>query len=104
MVGINLVLTQKMQETAYLVLMHMEEHNDAAKAKKANTYPFCSLEVINKFLDILTNNLLAILLLNKDVNHKIEMHLGSIPPAKAPYWLNQKRLEEFKRQINELME
>ncbi len=32
------------------------------------------------------------------------MHLGSTPPAKAPYRLNQKELEEFKRQINNLME
>jgi hypothetical protein len=65
---------QKMQETAYVVLMHMEKHSDVAKAEKANTYPFCILEVINNFLDSLTNNLLVILLPNKDVNHKIEVH------------------------------
>jgi hypothetical protein len=55
-------------------------------------------------LDSLTNNLLVILLPNKDVNHKIEVHPWSTPLAKAPYRLNQKRLEDFKRQINELME
>lgn len=54
--------------------MHMEKHSDAAKAEKVNTYPFCILEVINEFSDSLTNNLPAILLPNKDVNHKIGVH------------------------------
>lgn len=86
--GIHLVLTQKMQKTTYLILMSMKEHSDAAKAEKASTYPFCILEVINKFSDILTDNRLAILLPNKDLNHKIEVHLGSTPLTKAPYKLN----------------
>ncbi len=75
----------------------MEEHSDVAKAEKASTYPFCILEIINNFLDILMDDLPVILLPNKDVNHKIEVHLGSTPPAKAPHRLNQKRLEELKR-------
>jgi hypothetical protein len=43
-VGINLV---SMQETTFLILMHMEKHGDAAKVERVSPYPFCSLEVIN---------------------------------------------------------
>jgi hypothetical protein len=68
--------------------MHIEEHSDAAKAEKASTYPFCILEVINKFLNILIDDLPTILLPNKDVNCKIEVHPRSTPFAKAPYRLN----------------
>jgi len=41
---------------------------------------------------------------NRYVDHRIEVHLRFTPPIKAPYRLNQKELEEFKRQINDLME
>lgn len=50
------------------------------------------------------DDLPTILLPNKDVDHRIEVHLGSTSFTKAPYRLNQKELEEFKRQINDLME
>jgi hypothetical protein len=82
----------------------MEEHGDEAKTRRVNPYPFCISEVINNFLDILTDNLPTILPPNRDVDHRIEMHLRSTPPIKAPYRLNQKKLEEFERQINNLME
>ncbi len=53
-VKINLVLMQKMQESTFLVLMHMKEHGDVAKTKRASPYPFCISNVINKFSDGLT--------------------------------------------------
>ncbi len=82
----------------------MEEHGDVVKTKKANPYPFCISKVINKILDILTNDLPTILPPNKDVDHKIEVHPRSTPPTKTPYRLNHKELEKLKRQINDLME
>ncbi len=84
--------------------MRMEGHSDVAKAEKASTCPFCILEVINKFLDILMDNLPTILLPSKDVNHKIEVHPRSTSPTRAPYRLNQKMFEELKKQINDFME
>jgi len=73
-----------MHKTAFFVLMRMEEHGDVAKVEKANPYPCCISKFINKFLDVLTNDLPTILPPNKDVDHKIKMHLGSIPLVKAP--------------------
>jgi hypothetical protein len=65
----------------------MEEHGDVVKTEKANPYPFCISKVINKILDILTNDLPTILPPNKDVDHKIEVHPRSTPPTKTPYKL-----------------
>lgn len=83
-----MVSMQEMQETTFLVLMCMEEHGDVAKVERANPYPFCISEVINKFSDVLMDDLPTFLPLNKDVDHKIEVHLGSTSLTKAPYRLN----------------
>ena len=40
----------------------------------------------------------------RKMDHKIELLLGSIPPNKAPYKLNQQKLVELKKQFTELME
>jgi len=95
---------QEMQEIAFFILMHMEDHDDEVKTRRASPYPFCILEVINKFSDILMDDLPTILPPNRYVDHRIEVHPRFAPPIKAPYRLNQKELEEFKRQINDLME
>jgi hypothetical protein len=55
-------------------------------------------------LDVLTDDLAAILIPNRNVDHKIGVHLGSTTPIKTPYRLNQKELEELKKQINDLMQ
>lgn len=93
-----------MHKTAFFVLMRMEKHGDVAKVEKANPYPFCISKFINKFLDFLTNDLPIILSPKKDVDHKIEMHLGSIPLVKAPTCSIRKKLKKLKRQINDFME
>jgi hypothetical protein len=74
---------QDMQKTAFLILMCMEKHGDVAKIERANLYPFCISKLNNNFLDILMDNLPTILPPNKDVDHKMKVHLGSPPPIKA---------------------
>ncbi len=44
------------------------------------------------------------LLLSYNVDHKIEVVLKLTPPFKSPYWLTKKELQQFKVQINDLME
>jgi hypothetical protein len=39
----------------------------------------------------------------REVGHKFEVILGSEPPSKAPYWLNQVELLELKKQLNDLL-
>jgi hypothetical protein len=49
---------------------------------------------MNEFLDALSPC--------KKVHHKIKVVPRATPPSKAPYRLNQKELEELKRQVNNL--
>jgi hypothetical protein len=55
------------------------------------------LDSLNKFFEVLTNEHPNALLLYKKVDHKIEVVLGSNLLFKAPYRLNQKELEELKK-------
>jgi len=75
---------QEMQEIAFLILMHMEDHDDEAKTRRLAHTPFCILEVINKFSDILMDDLLTILPPNRYVDHRIEVHPRFSPSIKAP--------------------
>jgi len=59
---------------------------------------------INKFLNVLMDELPKHLLLSCNVDHKIEVVFRLAPPFKSPYWLTKKNLQEFKVQINDLME
>jgi hypothetical protein len=84
--------------------MHVDESNAKFKAKGAKSWPIYISNIINKVLDILTNNLPKHLPPSCNVDHKIEVVHKSTPPSKSLYWLNIKKLQEFKAQINNLME
>jgi hypothetical protein len=53
------------------------------------------LDSPNKILEVLTNEFPNALLPYRKVDHKIEVVLGSSLLFKAPYRLNQKKLEEL---------
>jgi hypothetical protein len=53
------------------------------------------LDSLNKFLEVLTNEISNALPPCRKVDHKIKMVLRTTPPSKAPYRLNQKDLKEF---------
>jgi len=54
-------------------------------------------------MDVLNTELLDVLPLEREVDHKIEVVPGSQSPSKAPYRLNQRELKELKKQLNELL-
>lgn len=56
-----------------------------------------------EFGDVLINKLPKELLLNKLVDHKIELIPCIQLPSKAPYGLNQVELKELKKKLNELL-
>jgi hypothetical protein len=64
--------------------MHVDESNANSKAKGAKFWPTCISNTINKFLDVLTDNLLKHLPLYCNVDHKIEVVPG-FPLSKPPY-------------------
>ncbi len=59
--------------------------------------PVCILDSLNKFLEILINEFLDALPPYKEVDHKIEVALGSALSSKALCRLNQKKLEKFRK-------
>jgi hypothetical protein len=71
--GIHLISLQELQETSFLILMCVDESNVKSKAKGAKFWPTCISNTINKFLDILTDELLKHLPPFHNVNHNIEV-------------------------------
>ncbi|KAL2630556.1 hypothetical protein R1flu_015242 [Riccia fluitans] len=60
-------------------------------------------EVLGEYLDVLTEELPTELPPQREWDHRIEVKLGSEPPSKAPYRLNQLKMLELKKQLGELL-
>jgi hypothetical protein len=65
--------------------MHLDESSAKFKAKGAKFWPSYISNTINRFLDVLTYEFPKHLPHFHNVDHKIEMVLGSAPPFKSPY-------------------
>jgi len=84
--------------------MHVDESSAKSKTKGAKSWPICISNIINKILDILTDNLPKHLPLFYNVDHKIEVVFGLALLSKSHYQFNKNKLQEFKVQINDLTE
>jgi hypothetical protein len=73
--------------------MCVDESSAKSKAKGVKFWPNHVSDTINKFLDILTNELFKCLPPFCNVDHKIEVVPRLAPPSKSPYQLNQKKLQ-----------
>jgi hypothetical protein len=65
--------------------MHVDESSAKFKTKGAKSWPICISNTINKFLDILIDDLPKHLPLFHNVDHKIKVVPKSAPPFKSPY-------------------
>jgi hypothetical protein len=88
----------------HFLIMHVDEYNAKSKAKRIKSWLTYISNIFNKFLDILTNELLKHLPHSHNVDHKIEVAPRPVPPFKSPYMLNKKELKKFMAQINDLMD
>jgi hypothetical protein len=84
--------------------MHVDEYSAKSKTKGAKSWPTCISNIINKFLDILIDDLPKHIPPFCNVNHKIKVVPRSKPPSKSPYQLNNKKLQQLKAQKNNLIE
>jgi len=84
--------------------MHVDESSAKSKTKGAKSWPICISNIINKILDILTDNLPKHLPLFYNVDHKIEVVFGLALLSKSHYQFNKNKLQKFKVQINDLTE
>ena len=85
-------------------MVQMEELQRAhEKASNDGPQPKHIRRVLERHKDVLTNELPQELSPTREVDHKIVMIPGSKPPSKAPYRLNNKKLLELKKQLNDLL-
>ncbi|XP_055835195.1 uncharacterized protein LOC129903678 [Solanum dulcamara] len=66
--------------------------------------PECVAHVLEDFKVVMPLKLLKILPPRRDIDHKIELLLGSIASAQAPYRMSPKKLTELRKQLNELLD
>jgi hypothetical protein len=78
--------------------------NKVGEPKHGSRYSHLVSKVLEKYKDVITDELTKHLPPKRAVDHKIDLVPGTEPPSKAPYWLNQAELQELKRQLNELLE
>ncbi len=62
----------------------------------------CIKQVLNKFSDVMPEELLDELPPRRQVDHVIKVMLEMALPAKAPYRMNHEKLKELKVQLEEL--
>ncbi len=91
-ISIHLVSLQELLDTSFFILMCVDESSAKSKAKGAKFLSTCISNTINKFLDVLIDDLPKHLPLYHNVDHKIEVVPRLTPSSKPPYHLNIKEL------------
>ena len=61
-------------------------------------------KLLGNYRDVFPEDLPSGLPPKRDVDHRIELEPGSVPPTKAPYRMSPAQLDELKKQLNELFE
>ncbi len=97
----NSGMTMHMQSSA-LKLSAMTTDGDA-KSSKMSEDPKVR-KMLAQYRDVFPEDLPAGLPPKRDVDHRIELEQGSVPPTKAPYRMSPAELDELKKQLNELIE
>ncbi|XP_070057532.1 uncharacterized protein [Nicotiana tomentosiformis] len=66
--------------------------------------PDCVAPILSDFADVMPLELPKNLPPQRIIDHKIELLLGSMPPAQPPYQMAPKELTELRKQLNELLD
>ena len=85
-----------------MLVMRAGEAGDGV-AEKVELVPKCVEDVLNRYQNVMPEDLPNELPPRREVDHKIEVKPGTEPPSKAPYRLSQKELEELKSQLDKLL-
>ncbi len=75
-----------------MCVMRMLDEFEPEEATKLMTSPKCIRRVLEKFPDVMPENLSP----RRRVDHAIEVMPRVAPPAKAPYRMNHEELKELK--------
>ena len=60
--------------------------------------------ILKKYVDVMPDQLLKTLSPRREIDHQIELVLGSKPPARVPYRMAPPELAKLRKQLNELLE
>ena len=71
--------------------------------EKVELVPKCVEDVLKRYQDVMPEDLSNELPPRREVDHKIEVKPGTELPSRVPYRLSQKKLEELKSQLDELL-
>jgi hypothetical protein len=105
--GINLVKQiEDFEEAEFLLILRTTDlpRNKVGEPKHGSRYSHLVSRVLEKYKDVILDELPKHLPPKRAVEHKIDLVPGAEPPSKVPYRLNQVELQELKRQLNELLE
>ena len=61
-------------------------------------------ELLEEFADTMPSELPKELPPRRAIDHRIELEPGAVPPAKAPYKMGPRELEELRKQLNEMVD
>ncbi|GJX16760.1 putative nucleotidyltransferase, ribonuclease H [Tanacetum coccineum] len=87
-------------EPCYLAVTRLETHEGSSKVE----VPKAIERVLEEFKDVMPKELPKKLPPRREVDHTIELEMGSKPPAKAPYRMPPPKLEELCKQLKELID
>ncbi|GKD50534.1 putative retrotransposon gag domain, aspartic peptidase domain protein [Tanacetum coccineum] len=83
-------------EPCYLAVTRLETDEGSSKVE----VPKVIERVLDEFKDVMPKELPP----RREVDHTIELEMGSKPPAKSPYRMPPPELEELRNQLKELMD
>ena len=66
--------------------------------------PDLIVEVLDEFRDVMHVELPKVLPSKRTFDHRIELELGTRPPARAPYRMGLAELVELRKQLDELLD
>ena len=91
-------------EVGLLIVKPVEEEQEVNLVDELAAVNHPSLKrLLAEFRDVFPDDLPSGLPPKRDVDHRIELEVGSTPPTKAPYRMSPIELDELKRQLAELI-
>ena len=92
---LNFISARELSEKCYILVMRAGKAGDGV-TEKIELVPKCVEDVLERYQDVMPEDLSNELPSRQEVDHKIEVKPETEPPSKAPYCLSQKELKELK--------
>ncbi len=86
-----------------MCVMRVLDEYEPKEATKLVTSPKCIKQILEKFPNVMPDELPKDLPPKRRVDHAIEVMPGVAPPAKAPYRMSHEELKKLKVQLEELL-